>query len=415
MKNRKFLNNKFAVSLMYDAVLFITMVSLSGVVLLPALTSNIAIDASVEKHREEIVDEALLMLMTTRVDDFEYVFAGSQIDNVASSVGIDTNDQDGLYNSITKQFLGKEQIHKTYIDLCVENLISQIKIFNCRVNIFTEDYDICLKNKISILLNNYMGNKYNFNLTARWLPVNGLEFGGEISIGPPPSKKDTYVAKSYVTMPTTVFSKWENSTKLFIDEQIYSIERYLKTNENKNYNETEFKKFIKESVNITINNIIFDGFKIGDKNYTGFLNTSLDYAFEKIQGSISDVFGNSLCRINDFLEIFETDLGFELDKVLSDNIKFITNIDITDLNNDSQISIDDVIIGLKKFTIEQGKNKLNDIFNNSIESLSENIVQEYNSFKDVDMGLVKTSITNFYNKQINVLTAEVELTIWEAY
>jgi len=51
MKRRKFLKNTRGVSSIYDAVLFIVMVSLSGVVLLPAIQSDIAIDASIEKHR----------------------------------------------------------------------------------------------------------------------------------------------------------------------------------------------------------------------------------------------------------------------------------------------------------------------------------------------------------------------------
>jgi len=57
---------------MYDAVLFIVMVSVSGVVLLPALHSDIAIESSVETHREAVVDEALNTFLVSRVDKFSY-------------------------------------------------------------------------------------------------------------------------------------------------------------------------------------------------------------------------------------------------------------------------------------------------------------------------------------------------------
>jgi len=50
-KKRKFVKNTYGVSVMYDAVLFIVMVSISGAVLLPALQSNIAIESSMQmKH-----------------------------------------------------------------------------------------------------------------------------------------------------------------------------------------------------------------------------------------------------------------------------------------------------------------------------------------------------------------------------
>ena len=101
MRQRKFVSNIYGVSVMYDAVLFIVMVSISGAVLLPALQNNIAIESSLDTHREEIVDETLLMLMTARVDTFEYVFAGSQIENILG----DLYDEDTLIYSITKNVL----------------------------------------------------------------------------------------------------------------------------------------------------------------------------------------------------------------------------------------------------------------------------------------------------------------------
>ena len=414
MRYRRFKSNCFAMSIMYDAVFFITMVSISGVVLIPALTSNVAVDTSVEKHREEIVDEALLMLMTSRVDNFEYVFAGSQIDGIASVAGVDVDDKDGLYNSITTQMLGKEQVHKTYADLCVENLVSQIKIFDCRVNIFTEDYDNALKNRLSTLLNGYLGDKYKFNISVQWHPVNGISFGGELFIGHKPPKTDTYVAKSFVTMPVTIFSEWLNDTDAFIDDQIEDVEKYLKRNEQKEWNQSEFKEFLTDSFNCTIHGIIFDGFDIEGKHCNGVLNASFDYFFEKIQGSLSNIFGNAMNSVNEFLDIFGLDLGIELDNVLSDKIKGLSGVEIKDFNNDSVIDLDDIVQGLKKYIVDYAKNALNDTLNDLIENSVDDIVQSYDSFASVNSDEIKTSISDFYNKQINVLRAEFKLTIWEA-
>jgi len=78
---------------MYNAVLFIVMVSLSGVVLLPALQSDIAIDTSIEKHREHVADEALNTFLVSRVDKFSYKMCGDIIDDAAKSIGINTSSE----------------------------------------------------------------------------------------------------------------------------------------------------------------------------------------------------------------------------------------------------------------------------------------------------------------------------------
>jgi len=100
MKHRKFVRNIYAISVMYDAVLFIVMVSISGAVLLPALQSNIAIETSVKTHREHVADEALNAFLVSRVDTFSYKVAGDIIDDAAGRIGID-NSSEGLYDSIT--------------------------------------------------------------------------------------------------------------------------------------------------------------------------------------------------------------------------------------------------------------------------------------------------------------------------
>ena len=65
MKKRIFIGNKSAVSMMYDAVFFVVMVSLSGVVLIPALQSDVAVEGSIDKHREHVADGALNTLLVS--------------------------------------------------------------------------------------------------------------------------------------------------------------------------------------------------------------------------------------------------------------------------------------------------------------------------------------------------------------
>lgn len=143
MKKRTILRNKTAVSMMYDAVFFIVMVSLSGVVLMPALQSDVAVEGSIDKHREHLADEALNTLLVSRADKLSYKVGGDLIDDVAGSIGID-NSSDGLYGSILNWLLAREQLHKTYSNLISENLGCQIRlpfsVFGTnRFNVFTSD------------------------------------------------------------------------------------------------------------------------------------------------------------------------------------------------------------------------------------------------------------------------------------
>jgi len=222
MKRRRFVSDTFALTMMYDAVLFVVMVSLSGVVLLPALQSDVAIQGSIEKHREELVDEALLMVMTSRADDFGYTLAGTQIE-AATTIDVDYGGNDlDILQTLVKTFLGREQKHKTYADLCVESLICQVKVFGTRINIFTEDFDESLKEEITTLLAGYLGDKYDFRFVIRWKPIMGIDFGGDLEIGPIPPDS-THVAKTYVTLPNTFVSDWISGVEGYIVEQVEAV------------------------------------------------------------------------------------------------------------------------------------------------------------------------------------------------
>ena len=165
MKKRLLIKNKKALSIMHDAILFIVMVSLSSVVILPALQNDTVIRNSVEKHREEIADQTLLMLMTSRADNFGYTLAGQQIEDITKiKVDYSNPSSNDLIENLIKTFLGREQKHKTYSDLCVENLVCQLNVFGNRINIFTSDFDESLKDKLKDVIGKYLGDKYKFKV-----------------------------------------------------------------------------------------------------------------------------------------------------------------------------------------------------------------------------------------------------------
>ncbi len=399
---------------MYDAILFAVMVSLSGMVLIPALTSNISVDTSVESHREKLVDEALLMIMTSRVDDFDYIFAGTQMDEVASMFGMNISAEEGIYRSLTKSFLGKEQVHKRYVDLCVENLASQIKVMGCRVNIFTEDYDHKIDKKLTNLLNEFFGDKYEFNLTATWHPINGISFGGEIEIGKTPPIKNTYIARSYVTMPNIFSSDFFDGMEEFIELETSNFETYVVQHSGNETEITDAKKLYWNLLNKTVYGIIFDGFEIGETKYDSLINKSLDCIFDKIQGSLSDIFGNEFKKLDEFFDISGFDLCPEIDSILIESIESKLSFQMDDFNQDGQVNLDDAIFGLKNYTKTQAKNEIKNILDDQIKEFVEDSFRGMKVSEEFDLENINNEISGFLNKKINPRRAEFCLTIWGA-
>lgn len=178
---KKFLENKKAVSVLYDAVLFIVMVSLSGVALIPALQNDNSVETIVDTHRENIAEETLQTLLVSKIDKFTY--------------------KSGIQSY--------EQRHKTFANLIAENLASQKKSF------FISDFTKSLKQEIKNFFNDFLGNKYGFSFQAKWCVDNKIL--GEISFGGDKPEKDCYVAKSKIMTPIATLEDFKNEYESIIN------------------------------------------------------------------------------------------------------------------------------------------------------------------------------------------------------
>lgn len=211
---RAFLKNNKGISVMYDAVLFVVMVSLCGVVLIPALQSEIAVESSIKKHQEHTADETLNTLLVSRVDKFDYKLLGEALDSIVKKQ-FNNND---IYNSISSWLLGHEQLHKTYANLIADNLGCQFRlkssVGSASSNFFTNEFDTALEDSIKDFLSDYLGDKYGFRFTASWFPIKekitDTRWGGELIVGDEPPMLDCYVSQCFIVMPY-------NSTQGFID------------------------------------------------------------------------------------------------------------------------------------------------------------------------------------------------------
>jgi hypothetical protein len=419
---------------MYDAILFIVMVSLSGVVLLPALQSNVAVKTSVDVHREHVADEALGTFLATRVDRFSYTVCGDIIDDVAGDIGID-NSSNGLYGSITEWLIGREQVHKTYASLLSENLACQFKmpfsvLGSSRINIFTGDYDRQLKNNISNFLSLYLGDKYRFNLSAKWHPIKGVGFGGEIFVGERPPTVNSHVARSFITMPYSpkmnlpgvgevILSKYwfEDLFKDFIHDIPWLENITILIDKYASFTKEELKNRLSENLSVLAEGVLCNGFKneAGSTLFPGILNITLQYGFGKIrtmvqnltEDSITNALGESLGMIDSFFG----GLGGADNPLVKSIQEEITNTIIESLGLPIDTLLTDALDDLENQTRNFTINVVHNILNPYIDSFAESIVDKIYIGQLVD--IIK-SIPDWLFDRISISKGEVTLTIWEA-
>lgn len=399
MKLRKLSKNSFAVAMMYDAVLFIVMVSMSGAVLIPALQSDVAVEGSIEKHREEIVDETLLMLMTSRADDFGYTLAGSQIE-MATGIDVDyASSNPDIIQTLVKTFLGREQKHKTYADLCVESLVCQVKTFGTRINIFTEDYDESLREEITTILNNYLGEKYEFRFVIRWKPIMGIDFGGDLEIGPIPPES-THVAKSYVTLPNTFFSDWLKGVEEYIEDEVNNVVDWAN-------DDAGLKLQIKNMTSDILEGLVVKGFN----GQPSIINKTIDYVFKPVEKGIGNIFGSSAGMFLDPVKAIYPDVENLLSSYLVDAIGSVSGINMSDTDGDGFVNITEGLDSVKGHISGEVSGILSGLFDGYLDSFADYIVETIDVVLDLEG--FQDDLVNFFKDHINVLRAEIVLTVWE--
>jgi hypothetical protein len=220
--------DSLALSLIYDTLLFAVLVSLSAAALLPAVTTSITRNTSLEKHRELEVDDTLTTLLDTRPDPFTYTFAGPILDTTASSLGVNTSSP-GLYQMIKDWILTNTPRHETTASLLAEDLASQLQIptsttTHVNLNILTSDLDTQLQAHIKNYLDERLQGRYLYNITAIWHPLVGIPFGGSLTIGPRPPLQTSHVASRTIAVPIPPAIRLGNTT---ITLTHHGLARYL--------------------------------------------------------------------------------------------------------------------------------------------------------------------------------------------
>jgi hypothetical protein len=439
MRRERFLCDTFGISVMYDAVLFIVMVSLSGVILLPAIRMPLASDSSLDAHREQFVDDALHTYLVSRPDVFEYRFAGTLIDDIAGHIGID-NTSDGLYGILTRWLLAHEQRHKTFATLLAENLGCQwLMPFSIlgtnQLNIFTDDFDKQLRNETEIVLSTLIPDKYRYNLSAWWHPIKGIPLGGRFSMGPPVPGKDCYVARNVLMMPyapwftlgnhTVIFTKHWFTHQLFHDDvgfgrsSIPEIANMTIVFENytNGYPPYDIKdhatKAIKENLSALVDGFLISGI-VNESNVTvfpGIVTITLSYCFQKLLNvtshalnqSLNELFGESVRSIDRLFYGLNSSQTHALSQSLLTQLTGAMGM----LLNESFGSFADVLEIVESMIVEQ----ISDLLRGTLDSLIDDFVNTlFNGMETIKK--FAEHLVNWLFDRISLNKAEVLLTIW---
>jgi hypothetical protein len=205
--NRKLRTNVHAIAMIYDTLLFLSLISLAGVVLLPAFIPENQVSTSQHLHHDKFVQETLQTFLITHIDQLNYTLAGEHINFFATSLGINTTHSAGLYQSITQWILGKQQLHKTFGEHIGEVLFFKLgfPISNNESICFdflTMDYEKQLMKRMKEMLDDQIPPPFHYNLHAYWKPVKYMDFRGFFEIGKPVSEQQhSYTAAQTIHIP----------------------------------------------------------------------------------------------------------------------------------------------------------------------------------------------------------------------
>ncbi|MBA1341164.1 MAG: hypothetical protein C5S40_03405 [ANME-2 cluster archaeon] len=212
-----------------DVLLFLVLVSVSAVLLAPAMVGNTQLmalhDTSIAEHNSQVLQS----LQNGRVDDFSHAVAGTQMDFLVTETFGPGAVDSGVYQTGKKLVAGREINHKTFANLAGESVASQFTIYHAdravRLNLLTDEY----RDNVDIQMRDYLdmqiGDRYNYNVSVVWRPFRDVPIGGETHMGP--AVPDTaYVESGWITMPySTEFTRYH--VEELITDELGNIGRAL--------------------------------------------------------------------------------------------------------------------------------------------------------------------------------------------
>jgi hypothetical protein len=183
--NRQVLSDNRAISSTIDVMFFLLMVSLSAVVLMPAMLSS-GHNAAVQDVAAYRFDEQLLQsLLDSRAEGFEYTVVPSAL---SGTVVIPPENAMDLcqYNAI----FAREHASRTFADLIAEGMLFSLRTGEngtyCYLYPFSAGYSEATEKVLKEYLDRRIGGRYNYRLEANWQPVPGCGPSSQLAVGAVP-------------------------------------------------------------------------------------------------------------------------------------------------------------------------------------------------------------------------------------
>jgi len=373
-----------------DVLLFLVLVSVSAVLLAPAMVGNIQLMALHDTSATEHNSQVLLSLQNGRVDDFSYAVGGAQMDYLVNeTLGQDAVDS-GIYQAGKELVAGREIKHKTFADLASESVASQFTIYHngssVRLNLLTDEYRASLDAQMRNYLDGQIGERYNYNVSVVWRPFRDVPIGGETHMGP--AVPDTaYVESSWITMPYhTEFTRCH--VEELIDGELEAIGLDLGNASVVPREETE--ELIAGHINDAINRTVDDAVET-------IVKMTIEKTIEKAQTAINQ----------------------QVDNVVPGNNSGISDIIIdeilAELRNDPAF-IEDASLELSEqiteYMQEVAREEVHAVIAGDVDALASDITDQYVS-NAATVEEAKDEVLDYVFSRIDISRARMTLALWD--
>jgi hypothetical protein len=186
--NSQVFSDSRAISSTIDVMFFLLMVSLSAVVLMPAMLSS-GHNAAVQDAAAYRFDGQLLQsLLDSRVEGFEYTVVPSSMSGIVSNPS-----ENSMSVCQSNDIFAREHASRTFADLIAESMLFSLRTEKngtcCNLHSFSAEYSEATESIVEEYLDRRIGGRYNYRLEASWQPVPGCGPTGQLAVGAFPPER----------------------------------------------------------------------------------------------------------------------------------------------------------------------------------------------------------------------------------
>lgn len=188
INSRQLLYDSRAFSSTIDVMFFLLMVSLSSVVLMPAMLSSGHNEAVQDVAAYRFDEQLLQSLLDSRVEGFEYTVVPSSMSGIAV-----VHPENTMYICQSSDIFSKEHASRTFADLIAEGMLFSLHTEEngtyCYLHPLSTEYSEAAQRIVGEYLDRRTGGRYNYRLEANWQPVPGCGPAGQLAVGAVPPER----------------------------------------------------------------------------------------------------------------------------------------------------------------------------------------------------------------------------------